>query len=286
MSVDKLEDVILCIDTSGSMCNADYPPSRIECAKSAALEFVDTKRGIDPNDRIGVVTFSDFATEVVSVTNVRSKLYSVLGKINAAGSTALGDALVLSMKSLDDSRKQSPEERLPRIILLSDGCHNSGKASPEEAIRKAQKLGIIIDTIGIGDKKHSEFCEKTLRRIADMTRGEYTYITARKQLIRRYHQLARKKMPGTIGSPIVDVSQAVAAIPVSQPSFGTQPAQGYIQKVPASPSESCFMCDQKLHSSTGFRCTNCGNVFDVCVKGFLLHNNQCPACGANVQLLE
>ena len=50
-------DIILCIDTSGSMEASDYPPTRLQAAKNAALMFTKRKVVQNYNDRVGVIGF-------------------------------------------------------------------------------------------------------------------------------------------------------------------------------------------------------------------------------------
>ena len=57
---------ILLLDVSGSMADTDYPPSRLEGAKVSALRFAEKRAAVEPDSRVGVVSFSDSATVVCS----------------------------------------------------------------------------------------------------------------------------------------------------------------------------------------------------------------------------
>ena len=72
------------------------------------------------------------------------------------------------------------------IILVSDGIHNSGLVSPEQAIQYAINNNVQIHTIGIGsdepvylrddiygEPQYAELDEITLRNISDSTGGSY-----------------------------------------------------------------------------------------------------------------
>jgi len=48
---------VLVIDISGSMGNEDYPPSRLEGAKTASKGFLDKRRNAQPDAQVGLVTF-------------------------------------------------------------------------------------------------------------------------------------------------------------------------------------------------------------------------------------
>jgi len=77
-------------------------------------------------------------------------------------------------------------ERKRVIILVSDGIHNSGLVSPEQAIQYAINNNVQIHTIGIGsdepvylrddiygEPQYAELDEITLRNISDSTGGSY-----------------------------------------------------------------------------------------------------------------
>ncbi|OUC09746.1 hypothetical protein RY27_00995, partial [Litorilinea aerophila] len=53
--------IILAIDVSRSMCSTDIEPNRLQAAKNAAIEFVDSQ---PPGTQIGVVAFAGFAEMV------------------------------------------------------------------------------------------------------------------------------------------------------------------------------------------------------------------------------
>ena len=72
------------------------------------------------------------------------------------------------------------------IILLSDGIHNSGLVSPEQASQYAILNNVQVHTIGIGsnepvylrddiygDPQYAELDEQTLQEIAISTGGNY-----------------------------------------------------------------------------------------------------------------
>lgn len=101
-------------------------------------------------------------------------------------STAVGDALALSVERLENVKAKSKV-----IVLLSDGESNAGVVDPAEAARLAETLGIKVYTIGIGTTGRVplpaidafgrkvlvpqlvRLDEQTLRMIADTTGGKY-----------------------------------------------------------------------------------------------------------------
>jgi len=186
-----VEDVVLLLDVSGSMTERDYPPSRLEAAKAAALEFLHQKLGIDPRDNVSVVTFAGAANRLCNLLNLdrdRERLENTIKRISCRAwtGTAIGDGLSAAGAVLGESR--SP---IQRIVLLSDGQNNRGRA-PQLLAEQLKKAGVIIDTIGIGDPKVVD--EATLKAIASEIDGRlrYRHISSARELIRYFAGLSDK----------------------------------------------------------------------------------------------
>jgi len=74
-------------------------------------------------------------------------------KIGAAGPrTAIGDAIGISLKRLEDIESKSNI-----IILLTDGKSNSGELAWQDATKIAAKRNVKIYTIGVGTKGEAPF---------------------------------------------------------------------------------------------------------------------------------
>jgi tight adherence protein B len=128
---DSLE-VILAIDTSGSMRPA------IESAKIAASEFVAAM----PLDvRIGLETFADEVTVLVSPTTDRALLAAQIDSIVVDGDTALYDMVVGAVTHF------TPTVENKVLVVLSDGKDEGSSATLTDAIAAAQ--GISIETISL-----------------------------------------------------------------------------------------------------------------------------------------
>jgi tight adherence protein B len=128
---DSLE-VILAIDTSGSMRPA------IESAKIAASEFVAAM----PLDvRIGLETFADDVTVLVSPTTDRALLAAQIDSIVVDGDTALYDMVVGAVTHF------TPTVENKVLVVLSDGKDEGSSATLTDAIAAAQ--GISIETISL-----------------------------------------------------------------------------------------------------------------------------------------
>ncbi|MDD2944117.1 MAG: VWA domain-containing protein [bacterium] len=199
-------DIMLTLDLSGSMRAMDFVIEGTRVDRLAALQNV-VKKFINerPGDRFGVVIFADQAFTQCPLTNDGDAVNRYIDalQIGMAGqSTAIGDALAISIKRIRDIPGDSKT-----IILVTDGKNNAGSAQPLEVAKLAKKLHIRVHTIGIGGNKPApfpvqgmfgmtryvnrviEFDEETLRGIAEATDGEYFHAENLDELQHVYQQI-------------------------------------------------------------------------------------------------
>jgi len=183
-------NIILAVDLSESMAALDFKQkgkivNRLEAVKGVVRNFIKLRSG----DRIGMVVFGSHAYTQIPLTRDYSTIVSVLDrlKIGAAGkSTAIGDAIGISLKRLEDIKSKSNI-----IILLTDGRSNSGEFEPATTAGIAVQKNVKINTVGVGTRGRVPFLikdtffgdryvyqqvdidEDTLKDIADKTGGLY-----------------------------------------------------------------------------------------------------------------
>ena len=179
MGVEKGINLGIVLDGSESMAASDYKPTRLEAAKNAINSLVSK---ISDKNNIGIVLFETGAGTVSYLTPVKEKTLNSVASIQQGnGATAIGDGLSLGIDMVS-----SILEKKRVIILVSDGIHNSGLVSPEQAIQYAINNNVQIHTIGIGsdepvylrdniygEPQYAELDEITLRNISDSTGGSY-----------------------------------------------------------------------------------------------------------------
>ena len=167
------------LDGSESMAASDYEPTRLDAAKRAITSLV-TKTSQTNN--VGVVLFETGAGTISYLTPVKEKTLDSISSIRqGTGATAIGDGLSLGIDMVS-----SILDKKRVIILLSDGIHNSGLVSPEQATQYAILNNVQVHTIGIGsnepvylrddiygDPQYAELDEQTLQDIASNTGGNY-----------------------------------------------------------------------------------------------------------------
>ncbi len=159
-------DFVIAIDTSPSMLTPDYTPkNRLEMAKKVALEWTNQ---LPESTRVGIVTFSSNATEVLEPTSnywqVKKALQNI-SKTELGGGTALGTALIKASSMLKHSTKQRV------IVLITDGQNNEG-TNLSSIITALNNQKIEVYAIGIGsNNKTEEFYKKmqSLLKKANLT---------------------------------------------------------------------------------------------------------------------
>ena len=221
------KNVILALDTSGSMRAADIKPNRLSAAQSAARTFVENQ---PQHSRIGIVSIAGTASVVQSLTDNRADLMNAIERVQLQPGTALGSGIYIALATLlpdagidlealmqgrpsrawrygggrTQEKKPVPpgSNRSVAIVLLSDGQNTHGP-DPLEAARLAARHGVRIYTVGVGSTEGTtlgfkgwsmrvRLDEDTLKKIAATTQGEYYAATSAQQLQTIYERLSAR----------------------------------------------------------------------------------------------
>ncbi|MEK7216500.1 MAG: VWA domain-containing protein, partial [Chloroflexota bacterium] len=111
--------VTFVMDTSGSMSG-----NKLEQAKKGTIKALEA---LQERNQAGFVTFSDRVQERVKVGPISRNRYDIAAAVqgaNAAGGTALYDAIAAAMKMTDEA--DGPEDAIRGVVVLTDGAANSG----------------------------------------------------------------------------------------------------------------------------------------------------------------
>lgn len=169
-----IRDLMLALDISQSMQTQDYTApdgrliDRLSAVKAVVRDFIAQRK----DDRIGLIVFGTGAYAQAPLTLDHASLLLLLEdtRIGMAGpNTALGDAIGLTIKLLDQAHEQ---EKV--LILLTDGNDTGSAISPGHAAKMASERSIVVHTIGIGDPQGSGEAKvdlQTLQTIARTTGG-------------------------------------------------------------------------------------------------------------------
>lgn len=160
-------------------------PSRLELAKSAAINLIDLshldKTNTGRDSLLGLVTFSNQAMFEHALTLEHEQLKKLIRALTPQEQTNIGDALTMGLNEL--MRNTDPEQPL-LVILLSDGHANVGMSSSEilAAIPpRANDLDVTLCTAGFADIE-PEVDFVLLEGLAEQTEGEYLFTNSGAEL--------------------------------------------------------------------------------------------------------
>ncbi len=167
--------VMLAIDVSGSMSADDVGPTRLRAAQDAALRFVDE---MPRTFQVGLVSFSGTASVIVPPTTDRDQLRRGIEGLVPDGDTAIGDALVTSLRAITQAQGGVTVPDSARILLLSDGTNRTG-TTLEEALPQIQQAKVPVYTVALGTPDGTLFngqpvppSPETMAEIAKATGGQ------------------------------------------------------------------------------------------------------------------
>ena len=222
-------DIMLVVDTSGSMAAEDFGEerTRLDHVIDVMRDFAKSR----PGDRVGLVSFGAYAYTRCPMTLDHALLDSFFGQVlrdwnrayesSARKSartrypnltpqeedlqhTAIGDAVVTGTARLEESSSKSRV-----MVLLTDGVNNYGDTDPLDASELAKELGIKLYCVGagsnqlvrrtvidaFGDKRkvveRVRLDEATLTKMAERTGGRYFPARSRRELESVYDEIDR-----------------------------------------------------------------------------------------------
>ncbi|HMJ68951.1 MAG TPA: VWA domain-containing protein [Cyclobacteriaceae bacterium] len=192
-------DIMLAIDISQSMQIEDFQPNRLESAKGVARSFIANRL----QDRIGIVVFSGDAFSLAPLTTDYALLNSYIDDMSFEmienRGTAIGSALAVVTNRMRESEVKSKV-----CILLSDGDNTAGNIDPITAAELAAAYDVKIYTIVVGKEGlvpygkdyfgrphlvENTVDETTMRKIAEIGKGEFFRVTDEQALAQVFEQI-------------------------------------------------------------------------------------------------
>ncbi|MGJ7906362.1 VWA domain-containing protein [Actinopolyspora sp. H202] len=196
--------VLLTMDVSLSMKAQDVSPSRLRAAKQAAKEFADK---LTPGINLGLVSFAGTSTVMVMPTTDRPSVKQAIDSLQLSEATATGEGIKASLSAIESFGRMLGGGQGPppaRIVLMADG----GQTIPRELdaprgaytqAKAAKQAGVPISTISFGTEHGSiriqgqrqpvEVDDDAMRRIADLSGGEFYKAASAEQLRQVYDTL-------------------------------------------------------------------------------------------------
>ncbi len=214
--------VVLMVDVSRSMLENDIPPSRIEAAQAAALDFVQR---LPRSTRVALVSFGNYATLVVPLTADRERVQDGIRNLSVQLRTQLGNGLMEGVRAVggEQAAGDPSTSDAPRAVgvLLTDGRASDG-VPPLEAAQEARRRGMRVYTVGIGTAADPRtfrsgyfgvLDEPTLQAIATETGGQYFHADETGRLRTIYRDLARvvgwERRPQEVTAIVAGIAMAL-----------------------------------------------------------------------------
>jgi len=224
----------LLIDSSASM------EQRMEHAQEAAIGFA---KRIRPQDVAQVVDFDSRVEIKIGFTNKFDELEAAIRSTSSGGSTALHNAVYISLKELAKIRAKNPDEvRRQAIVVLSDGEDTSSLVSFEEVLELAKRSETAIYTIGLqpretGALKGFREAEFVLRQLSQETGGRVFFAKQIDELKDVYGQIADElssqySMGYAPVNPRRDGAFRRIVVQVARPNSSARTKRGYYGPTP------------------------------------------------------
>ncbi len=161
----NVRDVALVLDVSGSMRRASGARTRLSALQNAVNVFINEVELSSPSTLLSLTIYSTQPTKVVDLTNNYQTIRNRVRSFNAAGFTAIGDALVVGSDSLVRDARNRPFAA-KTVIVMTDGNHNTGP-SPTTTVQTAVARGQQVHTITFSSGANQQL----MRQVASATGG-------------------------------------------------------------------------------------------------------------------
>jgi Ca-activated chloride channel homolog len=196
--------VMLALDVSRSMTAKDVSPTRLVAAQTAARRFLED---VPDSYQVGVVTFATRANVAAPPSQDREFASAALSQVRSGEGTALGEAVVLSLRAASRVKTEDGERPPASILLISDGAQTVGRVTPIQAARGAREAGVPVFTVALGTPEGiverrltGGFTERirvppdpgSLRRLARASGGEFFSALDAGELRRVYDELGSR----------------------------------------------------------------------------------------------
>lgn len=252
------------------MYRADYKPNRLKSSIEAVKKLVSERFAEDGSSAFAVVNFSDKPKKLMDFTSNSSKIFEALDSLEFSGKSAMGEALGLSIK-LIISELRKIEAKIPRILIISDGNFTKMSVDPLKMARLAQGLNIKIDSFRLGELSPLN----TLKRMSDLTGGNYYFNNDNQSLLQAAHDLAISniKTYGDGATSIIEnpaFLRKIAADLLRVQDLTKDQEQRLLQMKGLADYKKCSICfsDENPYTKSSFYisgryCPNCQTPYHV-----------------------
>ena len=190
-------DLAVAIDISGSM--APVMP-RLKSSVKALLE------SLRPDDVITLLAFNQRTWVLTRQESDRSRLASLIDRLQPSGFTSLYDAIAKAMESLDQDNARKA------VLAFTDGEDRSSFRSLESVERQVADTGAPLYVVTLGPNSETEETAEVVERLATVS-GGVVFRADEPEELDRALQIVRENVRNAyfLGySPALDESEAAA----------------------------------------------------------------------------
>jgi Ca-activated chloride channel family protein len=161
-------NLVFLLDVSGSMADPQKLPLLVQAFKLLTHELL-------PQDQVSIVVYAGSAGLVLPSTrgNNKGAIFAALDLLQAGGSTAGGEGIILAYKTAEKNFIKNGNNR---VVLATDGDFNVGPSSDADMVRlieEKRKKGIFLTVLGFG---MGNYKDSKIEKLADKGNGNYFYI--------------------------------------------------------------------------------------------------------------
>lgn len=162
----KPVNVVFVLDISSSMKLED----KMDLMKFSLHQLAGTLR---PQDRIGLVTYSDGASVLLSSTSCTETetIRAKVAELTPRGMTAGGKGIKLGYREV---MKSWSSDKANMVIIITDGAFNRSSDDYQKTVRKYAKKGVVFSVVGIRNRPNDE---RAMREAAEYGKGRYVPIS-------------------------------------------------------------------------------------------------------------
>lgn len=136
-------DILFVMDTSRSMQATDVAPNRIERAKMASLDLLQTL----PAERVGIVAFAGSAYPVAPLTTDHDAIRETIVGLDTSILPVAGTNLAPAIEAAADAFKDAPSRRRA-LVLFTDGEDLEGEWKDVVVLAKKNRMVVLSFAIG------------------------------------------------------------------------------------------------------------------------------------------
>lgn len=216
------------LDTSNSM------EDKMSTAQEAAVGFA---KRLQPDDVATIIEFSSQVRIAQEFTNDPAALEQAIRSTTAEGSTALYNAIYISLKQLRSIKARTEDEiRRRTIVVLSDGDDTSSLLPYEEVLDLAKRSETAIYTIGLREQRdrrpNFREAEYVLKQLAQETGGRSFFPNSVHELPKIYDQISQElstlySIAYSSKNPVRNGAWRRIVVRIKKPGMIARTRQGY-----------------------------------------------------------